>query len=77
MRLSRLNEVLAVLADNGEVIFDWASCRATLVDRTGNKTIVDKRSYHAFLRNYAAKFNRTETGGTDSKNLVIRWRGQC
>lgn len=70
---AHLSDIHDALNQGGHVRFDWKTCRAELILR-GAKWLVDNRSYHGFLKTVAPKLERTETGSTDAKNLVIIWR---
>ncbi len=69
-----MKQVRGVLNEGGKVVFDWKQGWTRLVSADGNFTTIDGRTYQGFLKTLAPKLERTETGSTDTKDLVIEWR---
>jgi len=73
--LARMRQVHRVLSEGGYVQFDWKTCRTIVISADGELfTTMDGRTYQGFLKTLAPKLNRSETGSTDTKDLVIEWR---
>ncbi len=73
--LAHLKEVRRVLAEGGIVRFHWSTCSPILIHPNGESfTPIDGRSYHAFQETADQKYTRTETGSTETKDLVIEWK---
>jgi hypothetical protein len=73
--LAKLADVGRVLAEGGIVRFQWVTCWTVLISAdSGSYTPLDGRTYQGFLKVVAPKLERTETGSTETKNLVIEWR---
>src|SRR6267142_3816647 len=73
--LAHMKQVRRVLDEGGHVRFEWLTCLAILVsvDRKLSTTI-DGRTYQAFLKTLPPQLERTDTGSTETKDLVIEWR---
>jgi len=68
-------DIEAALNAGGFVRFVWAAKGSSiLVHPTGYEQAIDGRAYHGFLRTIANDCQRTETGSTESKTLVVEWR---
>ena len=75
--LAYLAEIHHVLAEGGLVRFHWGHGQHILVNANGKSfTPIDGRSYQGFLKTANKRYTRTETGSTDTKDLVIEWRKQ-
>jgi hypothetical protein len=72
-RLAMMKQVRRVLDEGGKIIFDWKSCQTGLISADGNSFMMDGRTYQGFLKRLAPKLQRTETGSTETKDLVIEW----
>ena len=73
--LARMRQVQRVLNEGGYVKFDWKICRTIVISADGELfTTMDGRTYQGFLKTLAPKLHCSETGGTDTKDLVIEWR---
>jgi len=75
--LAYLAEIHHVLAEGGLVRFHWGNGQHILVNANGKSfTPIDGRSYQGFLKTANKRYTRTETGSTDTKDLVVEWRKQ-
>jgi len=73
--LARMRQVQRVLNEGGYVKFDWKICRTIVISADGELfTTMDGRTYQGFLKTLASRLQRTETGSTETKDLVIEWR---
>ena len=73
--LAKLADVRRILTEGGIVRFQWATCWTVLISADGGSfTTLDGRTYQGFLKTVAPKMERTETGSTETKDLVIEWR---
>jgi len=73
--LAHMKQVRRVLDEGGHVRFDWLTCLAILVSADRKlSTTIDGRTYQAFLKTLPPQLERTETGSTETKDLVIEWR---
>ncbi len=70
---ARLPDIRRVVEEGGYVRFVWASNSPKLVS-ADKETLIDLRSYHGFLKTLAPKLQRTETGSSETKDLVIEWK---
>lgn len=74
MRHARLGEIKQTVEKGGFVQFRHLDCTVFLVDASGNRRLVDGRSYGGFQRTYAKTLRRIEIGSIEDHNLVIEWR---
>jgi hypothetical protein len=73
--LAQMKQVQRVVNDGGYVKFDWKTGRIVVVSADGELfTTLDGRTYQGFLKTLAPRLQRSETGSTDTKDLVIEWR---
>jgi len=77
-RLARIKDIRKHLATDGYVKFVWVNNQAILIHaRHVTFCPIDGRSYQAFLLTADQKYNRTETGSTETNDLVIEWRNKA
>jgi hypothetical protein len=71
----QMRQVQRVLNEGGQVKCDWNTGAITVVSADGVLfSTMDGRTYQGFLKTLAPKLQRTDTGRTETKDLVIEWR---
>jgi hypothetical protein len=73
-RTARLKDVREALANGGYVRYVWGVCGPVIVSANGESMPMDGRTYQGFLTSLAPTLVRTETGSTDTRDLIIEWR---
>jgi hypothetical protein len=72
---AKLKLVKQVLGAGGKVQFDWKTCTPWLVNKDGDESMrMDGRTYQSFLDHHSNYLVQTETGSTETRDLVITWR---
>src|SRR6266851_1832623 len=73
--LAQMKQVRRVLNEGGHVKFVWKTGAITAISADGALfSTMDGRTYQGFLKTLAPKLERTETGSTETKDLVIESR---
>lgn len=70
--MKKLKDILEALNNGGKLRFTWISGKQELILHDNTVYTVDGRSYQAFIHD-CASYQRTETGSTEAKDLVIEW----
>jgi hypothetical protein len=75
MKVAHMGDVKRILAHGGSVRFTHKTGLATLISADGHLYAqLDKLTYDAFLRSFSRQLLRTESGSTETHDLVIEWR---
>ena len=73
--LARLSDIKRELDHGGFVRFVWFDVWPMLMHADGQWfTTIDGRTYQAFQKTADRRYTKTETGSTETKDLVIEWR---
>jgi hypothetical protein len=75
MKVARMTDAKRIVAHGGLVRFTYKTGMAILVSADGGiRYQLDRRTYDAFLRVIAPELSRTESGSTETNDLVIEWK---
>jgi len=71
---ARMREIRDAVCSGGCVRHEWATGKIEVVYASGVALPLDGRSYQAFCYGLGLHIRLTETGSTDTKDLIQEWR---